>query len=225
MHKIAIIKGQVIVGKQVGKAIGFPTANVMFTKEQAKELNLETGVFATLITTNNLYSIKKGVSCISKIKDGRYLIETHIIDINQQNLKLYGYDFKMAFIEKIREEETFKSKQELIEKIALDVSQVKEFFNNRKTCQSCNICYKQDYGYSNYTVEGSAIGCYLNHFDEYDEYDLDKLQTQAHNQADNCKDYNKGEMCHLDVDGEDTGASEEQIKIWSRQSKINQIVD
>ncbi len=224
MHKIGTIEGDVIVGKQIGKSIGFPTANVIFSEEDSKNLNLETGVFATLVKGNNIYDVEMGISCISKFKDGRHLIETHVIGLHKST-KLDGYPLTMAFMEKVREEELFSNKNDLLEQIPKDIESVTEYFQNRKTCFDCNRCYEQDYGYSNYTVEGSDIGCYANHFEEYDSHGGDKLKRASNDPAENCKDFEAGGSWQLDCDGEEPRPSDEQFKMWSRKSKINQIIE
>jgi hypothetical protein len=60
----------------------------------------------------------------------------------------------------------------------------------------------EDYGYSNYTVEGTNADCYLN---LNPKFPVDNWygEAEAHNFAKECSRYSKGEPVSLDVDHEE----------------------
>ncbi len=79
--------------------------------------------------------------------------------------------------------------------------------SNEKSCIGCKYMYGQDSGYSNYTVENTAIICALNK-----NKNLPKDEPHNWNQENDnwpatmdsrCDSYSAGGMVRLDVDGED----------------------
>jgi hypothetical protein len=224
MLGIEFIKGIVVQGNQKGRANGFPTANIILSEMEFKKSIATTGVFITKSKIHNLYNILRGISSISKMKDNRYLIETHFIDFNNPQYDFYNRDITIGFVEKIREQKTFTNKNDLLNQISKDYEDASNYLKNVKSCEDCNVCYQQDEGYSNYTVIDSNIGCFLNYFSEYDDsanlnWEINKLR------AEKCPGFEEGGMWYLDVDGEEPGPTDSQIEIWKRNSKINQVIN
>lgn len=77
---------------------------------------------------------------------------------------------------------------------------------------NCNNCYWgcfQDYGYSDYTVEGSDFLCILNQhpnapFDACVQFD------PKFDFAEECSFYKEGETLHVSVEGETYGDAEQE---------------
>lgn len=71
-----------------------------------------------------------------------------------------------------------------------------------RSCQDCKFCINEDYGYSNYTVEGTISDCLL-HLNE--NYPVDRWygHRPEHDAAEECERFSEGECVNVDVDRED----------------------
>lgn len=226
MLGIQFIKGKIVMGNQKGKDLGLPTANIILTKEEFNSSKVTLGVFITKVKIDNEYNIFTAVSSISELKDGSYLIETHVINYAKYSTDFYNRQMTISFLKKIREPKTFTSLNELTSQIDKDTKMASDYTLGKRTCVNCIICYRQDEGYSNYTVTDSVIGCFLNHFGEFDANSTNlEWESNKHLYAESCKAYEEGEMWYLDVDGEEPRPSDEQIAIWHRNHKINQVIE
>lgn len=114
------IKGTVTLGKQLGRTIGVPTANVY------PEISpLATGVYLTKTTVNNNhYRSITNIGYNPTIGDNRLSIETYIG--NEFDSDIYGDEIKVEMIEKIRDEEKFGSLDELVARLKLDIKYMEE---------------------------------------------------------------------------------------------------
>ncbi len=118
------IAGRVIAGKQLGRTIGYPTANIQM-KHRKPALS---GVFA--VTVEGLAERRiHGVANIGvrpTVDDGaRPLLEVHLLDWNQD---CYGAHLRVHFHDKQREEMRFPSLDALSEQIARDATQARDWF-------------------------------------------------------------------------------------------------
>ncbi|MDI6785836.1 MAG: bifunctional riboflavin kinase/FAD synthetase [bacterium] len=109
------ITGRVIKGSNRGKEIGYPTANIYLEKELTipKE-----GVYATYIKYKNQYF--KSVANIGirpTFRENVLTLETHIFDFSKN---IYQENISVYFIRRIRSEEVFSNKEELVEQIRKD---------------------------------------------------------------------------------------------------------
>lgn len=107
------VKGIVVSGNELGRTIGFPTANLDTTTLLSK------GSYKTITTIND-----KEYKSITNIgynptfnKQDTLKIETNILEFNED---IYGLEIKVEFVSKIREETTFKSKEELVAQLNKD---------------------------------------------------------------------------------------------------------
>ena len=117
------LRGRVISGKQIGRTIGTPTANLDYNKDM---IIPKTGVYYT----NVEYSGQKfkGLTSVgyNPTVNGKELtVETFILDFNKM---IYNEEIKVYFIEKIREEIKFNSLDELVNQIEKD----KKFIKDKK---------------------------------------------------------------------------------------------
>ncbi len=114
------IQGTVEQGKQLGRTIGVPTANVY------PEISpLATGVYLTTTTVyGNHYRSITNIGYNPTTGDGRLSIETYIGDGFNSNI--YGQEIKVEMIEKIREEIKFDSLDALIAQMQLDIKYMEE---------------------------------------------------------------------------------------------------
>ena len=111
------VTGSVKEGRQFGRAVGFPTANIQIEQDK---LRLKAGVYAiSAIIQNKEY---KGIANYGTRPtfDGKdELLETHLIDFDGN---VYGKDMTVMFYKFIRPIKKFKSKDELIAQIKEDIS-------------------------------------------------------------------------------------------------------
>lgn len=117
------IQGTVIKGKQIGRTIGFPTANIDFNKY----LIPKNGVYGVKVEVNHQTYIGMcniGYNPTFSALDHPSL-EVNIFDFNEdiynQNVKVYFYCF-------IRDEVKFNSPQELIAQLETDRNKIIEYF-------------------------------------------------------------------------------------------------
>ena len=71
-----------------------------------------------------------------------------------------------------------------------------------KTCEDCRFCILKDYGYSNWTVEGTDADCLLN---ENPGFPVDRFYGEevALKYANECSCFSEGDCVSVDVDQED----------------------
>ncbi len=111
------ITGKVVKGKQLGRTIGYPTANVLI--EDNDKLIPKIGVYAVNVILNNLSY--KGMLNIgtnpTTDADNRVKIEVNIFDFD---IDIYGETLKVEFVKWIRNEEKFANLDELKQALAND---------------------------------------------------------------------------------------------------------
>lgn len=70
-----------------------------------------------------------------------------------------------------------------------------------KSCDSCRFACLEDFGYSNYTVEGTTFSC-LQHVHPDGEFDHFYGDEKRLGYAEQCEVFQEGEPVHIDVDRE-----------------------
>lgn len=120
------IKGTVEQGKQLGRTIGVPTANVY------PEISpLATGVYLTKTTVlGNHYRSITNIGYNPTTGDNRLSIETYIGDGFSSDI--YGQEIKVEMFEKIRDEIKFGSLDELVARLNADIKYMEE--TNYENC-------------------------------------------------------------------------------------------
>jgi riboflavin kinase / FMN adenylyltransferase len=115
------IMGTVVKGKQLGRTIGFPTANIYINDTQ--KLIPVNGVYA--VTIQHKQQTYKGMMNIGTrpTVDGSYrTIEVNIFDFDEE---IYGETLKVSFVQKIRNEQKFDSLDALKNQISKDKTFIK----------------------------------------------------------------------------------------------------
>lgn len=111
------ITGIVIKGKQLGRTLGYPTANINI--EDKDKLIPRVGVYAVNVIVND--TMYKGMLNVgtnpTTDSDERIKIEVHIFDFADD---IYGHEIKLEFVKRIRDEEKFANLDELKEALAND---------------------------------------------------------------------------------------------------------
>jgi riboflavin kinase/FMN adenylyltransferase len=116
-----VLTGIVESGHQVGRTLGFPTANLNIAENK---LIPATGVYAVMT------ELGAGIMNIGRrptLNNGTNLsIEVHIMNYEGN---LYGKELHLSFIERIREERKFASLDELRAQIQRDINQASAMFD------------------------------------------------------------------------------------------------
>ena len=71
-------------------------------------------------------------------------------------------------------------------------------------CTECRYCYMQDYGYSNYTIEGTEFVC-LKRLHPDGDFDRFYGENQKLKHAEKCESFEVGGGLHIDCDRENGG--------------------
>lgn len=117
------VSGKVTQGLKRGQELGFPTANLMISSGIViPAIGVYAG-WATLLSEN-----KKRLPCVINIghcptfkeETSELKIEAHILDFPYK--ELYNNEIKIEFVDRLRNEEKFASKEKLIEQIKKDCS-------------------------------------------------------------------------------------------------------
>ncbi|AMM52042.1 riboflavin biosynthesis protein RibF [Rufibacter sp. DG15C] len=111
------ITGTVVKGKQLGRTIGYPTANLEV--KDALKLIPAQGVYAVLVNTpQGQYKGMLNIGVNPTVDDsGKQTIEVHIFDFNGD---LYGQDITLLFIGYIRPELKFDGLEALTQQLHQD---------------------------------------------------------------------------------------------------------
>lgn len=118
------ISGRIVYGKQLGRQLGVPTANVHLRRYKSP-LH---GVFTVTVTFAD-GSVHNGVAnvgvrpTVNGVK--KPLLEVHIFDFSRT---VYGALIDVTFHTKLRDETKFNSLDELKAQLQTDIAQAKHFF-------------------------------------------------------------------------------------------------
>lgn len=123
LDKPYFIIGEVISGNKLGRTIGFPTVNIIASKDK---LLPPDGVYLT--KTSFRGKIFKSITNIGKnptVEGKTRTIETYIFDFNED---IYGVEICICFYDCIREEYKFKNVNELKKQIEADKKKAIQMF-------------------------------------------------------------------------------------------------
>jgi len=120
------MSGRVARGEQLGRQLGFPTANI-YLHRQATPVR---GVFVV-----EMFGIEgepvAGVANVGTrptVNGTRTLLEVHLFDFAEQ---IYGRYVEVVFLQKLRDELRFASLDALKQQIGLDAAAAREYFARR----------------------------------------------------------------------------------------------
>ncbi|RKY61089.1 MAG: hypothetical protein DRP96_04195 [Candidatus Neomarinimicrobiota bacterium] len=117
------VEGRVVHGSGRGKTLGFPTANIE-PDNREKMLPVD-GIYLTECFYRNTRSF--GICNIGIRKtfnESERVIEVYLIDI--RDIDLYGHKFRIGFLERLRDEVKFETREELIAQMKNDLIECKE---------------------------------------------------------------------------------------------------
>ncbi len=113
------IKAMVVHGNQLGRSLGFPTANLEILDDEP--FLLADGVYAVTVKFNNTsYKGMTNVGFRPTIDGKTRMIEVNLFDFSGD---LYGKTLVVQFLARIRDEKKFNSLDELVAQIHLDKQQ------------------------------------------------------------------------------------------------------
>jgi len=119
------ISGKVARGEQIGRTIGFPTANIGIKRKLSPVL----GVYSVLVKHNS--KTYTGVCNVGKrptLGGTKTLLEVFIFDFDKE---IYGDSVEVIFKQKCRDEKKFSSFDELKTQIKKDTEKSRLFFQNQ----------------------------------------------------------------------------------------------
>ena len=118
------MSGKVIKGEQLGRKLGYPTANVSINRIKTPIM----GIFAVKIYGLSQEPLE-GVASLGLrptfYEKKKPLLEVHIFDFDRD---IYGHYIQVDFLHKIRDEEKFVGSEALIEQMHLDSDAAKKVF-------------------------------------------------------------------------------------------------
>ena len=120
------LHGRVITGAGRGTELGFPTANLAVSSEQALPPD---GVFATWAYLDD--KVYPSVTSIGKrptFGGKERVVEVYILDCSSN---LYGQELKIDIVERLRGEKRFSTPVELKKQMAEDIKQGRAILNSR----------------------------------------------------------------------------------------------
>jgi len=120
MGRYHFIHGPVVRGRERGRKIGFPTANI----ESETECVPPDGVYATrVILDDGAYGSITNIGMRPTFSENARTIEAHIFNFTRD---IYGMRVKLELIERIRPERKFDNADALKNQITLDLSKARE---------------------------------------------------------------------------------------------------
>lgn len=117
------LTGIITAGKQLGRTIGFPTANLDVNDKN--KLIPANGAYAAIAITADGSKHKAMVNIGRRptvdVKDAPITIEAHLLDFNRN---IYGQSLTLKFIKFLRPEKRFNSLEELSAQLSCDLNNV-----------------------------------------------------------------------------------------------------
>ena len=112
------VSGIIIQGQQIGRTIGFKTANIIYPEEL---INLPLGVYS--VDTN----FGQGIANFGTrptVNGKGSMLEVHILDFDED---IYGKNLTVSFCKMIRRERKFPSLQDLKKQIQIDIKSIRNY--------------------------------------------------------------------------------------------------
>jgi riboflavin kinase/FMN adenylyltransferase len=124
------IEGEVICGEQRGRELGFPTANLAVSVLQALP---SWGVYVACAQYDDQFwpaivNIGKRPTFNSKKNSKKITVEAHLLNFDKN---IYQEKLKISFLEKIRPEQKFRSKEELQAQICRDLARAQQILTEK----------------------------------------------------------------------------------------------
>ena len=123
------VRGRVVQGRQIGRKIGFPTANVDYNHYHLPR----SGVYGVVVEIDGMKKIGMCNIGYNPTFDSleHTSLEVHIFDFNED---IYDKILKVYFYKFIRHEKKFNNKDELILQLSHDKNEIINYFKTQSYC-------------------------------------------------------------------------------------------
>lgn len=122
------LHGNVVHGVGLGKQLGFPTANIDIPNPM--KIVPGGGVYACFSWIQGVrYQSAVSIGNRPTFLGGDRSLESHILDFD---CEIYDCDIKLEFVEKVRDQIKFESKEQLTEQIAKDVEKIRNILGGAR---------------------------------------------------------------------------------------------
>jgi len=119
-HQYYSISGIIVQGNQMGRKIGFPTANIEILNSNIVP---KEGVYAVyVLLEHEIFYGMLNIGTRPTFNLNTQTIEVHILDYSKN---IYNIEISVFFVERIRDEEKFRSKELLVEQLEKDKVKIK----------------------------------------------------------------------------------------------------
>lgn len=121
--KAFTLSGKVSYGNQMGRTLGFPTANIYLKRKQVPMM----GIFIVCIhgLNNKIMQGVASIGCRPTFNGKQIILEVFIFDFDEL---IYGRCITIEFLKKIRDEIKYESIDELVTQMRHDVDTAKKYF-------------------------------------------------------------------------------------------------
>ncbi|MBO5832665.1 MAG: riboflavin kinase [Alistipes sp.] len=121
---IVEIEAEVIHGRKIGRALGYPTANMSLEGYE----DVERGVYRSEVDIDGVvYCAMSNVGIRPSVGGKELLLETHVLGYSGD---LYGRVLRVRLVEKLRDEKRFASISDLKKQLTRDYEYISRFVRN-----------------------------------------------------------------------------------------------
>lgn len=121
---IVEIESEVIHGRKIGRALGYPTANMSLEGYE----DIERGVYRSEVDIDGVaYCAMSNVGIRPSVGGKELLLETHVLGFSGD---LYGRVLRVRLVEKLRDEKRFASISDLKKQLTRDYEYISRFVRN-----------------------------------------------------------------------------------------------
>ncbi|MGC4128340.1 MAG: bifunctional riboflavin kinase/FAD synthetase [Bergeyella sp.] len=120
------VSGTVIHGKKIGRAIGYPTANI--ETENLKFLPKKGAYIVDVFVKNSQYKGMLSIGTNPTVNGEKLTTEVYILDFNED---IYGEKIKVSFRDFLHDEIKFESIEKLIERLDEDKRMTERFYTDK----------------------------------------------------------------------------------------------
>lgn len=119
-----VLSGKVVKGNQLGRTIGFPTANIEIPEDY--KLIPKNGVYVVTANVNNQTVFgMMNIGVKPTLGENKLSIEVHLLDFDQD---IYNQKIQVNILERLRDEQKFESFEALKSQLEVDKQNTIEYF-------------------------------------------------------------------------------------------------
>ncbi len=139
------LSGKVVHGQQIGRQLGFPTANIV--PDEPCRLLPAPGVYAVSIETDHSIDGRSHFAGMMNIGtrptfDGhQQTIEVHLFDFDGT---LYDHRLTVAFVERLRSEQHFDSPEALVSQMQADALRARQLLSSQDALRTRQLLSSED---------------------------------------------------------------------------------